>query len=145
MKIAIIGASAIGGYVGLKLALSGEDVTFIVRGANRGAIRKNGMLADVRAEIWLKLWGNLTFNPICSPSCSPEESPSNDLFSLETRQSHETPAVDTFQTVAAAQIGERGWTPSCAIGVGPHPVRIWGKDGLPPDHLGRTVLVAPQS
>jgi 2-dehydropantoate 2-reductase len=43
MKIAIIGAGAIGGYVGVKLALSGEDVTFIVRGANLEAIRKDGM------------------------------------------------------------------------------------------------------
>ena len=43
MKIAIIGAGAIGGYVGVKLALAGEHVTFIVRGANLDAIRKNGM------------------------------------------------------------------------------------------------------
>ena len=43
MKIAIIGAGAIGGYVGVKLALAGEDVTFIVRGANLDAVRRNGM------------------------------------------------------------------------------------------------------
>jgi 2-dehydropantoate 2-reductase len=43
VKIAIIGAGAIGGYVGVKLALAGEDVTFIVRGANLEAIRKKGM------------------------------------------------------------------------------------------------------
>ena len=43
MKIAIIGAGAIGGYVGVKLALAGEDLTFIVRGANLRAIRANGM------------------------------------------------------------------------------------------------------
>ncbi len=43
MKIAIIGAGAIGGYVGVKLALAGEDVTFIVRGANLETIRKNGV------------------------------------------------------------------------------------------------------
>ncbi len=43
MKIAIIGAGAIGGYVGVKLALAGEDVTFIVRGANLQAIRRDGM------------------------------------------------------------------------------------------------------
>ncbi|MGH8820119.1 MAG: 2-dehydropantoate 2-reductase [Rhodoferax sp.] len=43
MKIAVIGAGAIGGYVGVKLALAGEDVTFIVRGANLEAIRRNGM------------------------------------------------------------------------------------------------------
>jgi len=49
MKIAIIGAGAIGGYVGVKLALAGEDVTFIVRGENLRAIREHGMklvLAD---------------------------------------------------------------------------------------------------
>lgn len=43
VKIAIIGAGAIGGYVGAKLALAGEDVTFIVRGANLEVIRKKGM------------------------------------------------------------------------------------------------------
>ena len=43
MKIAIIGAGAIGGYVGVQLALAGDDVTFIVRGANLHAIRSNGM------------------------------------------------------------------------------------------------------
>ncbi|MDB5947689.1 MAG: ketopantoate reductase [Ramlibacter sp.] len=43
MKIAIIGAGAIGGYVGAKLALAGEDVTFMVRGENLSAIRRGGM------------------------------------------------------------------------------------------------------
>jgi 2-dehydropantoate 2-reductase len=43
LKIAIIGAGAIGGYVGVRLALTGEDVTFIVRGANLEAIRAGGM------------------------------------------------------------------------------------------------------
>jgi 2-dehydropantoate 2-reductase len=43
MKVAIIGAGAIGGYVGVKLALAGEHVTFIVRGANLSAIRNDGM------------------------------------------------------------------------------------------------------
>jgi 2-dehydropantoate 2-reductase len=43
MKITVIGAGAIGGYVGAKLALAGEDVTFLVRGANLEAIRARGM------------------------------------------------------------------------------------------------------
>ena len=43
MKIAIIGAGAIGGYVGVKLALAGNELSFIVRGANLQAIRRNGM------------------------------------------------------------------------------------------------------
>jgi 2-dehydropantoate 2-reductase len=43
MKIAVVGAGAIGGYVGGWLAAAGEDVTFIARGANLDAIRANGM------------------------------------------------------------------------------------------------------
>jgi 2-dehydropantoate 2-reductase len=43
MKVAIIGAGAIGGLVGAKLALAGEQVTFLVRGANLQAIRDNGI------------------------------------------------------------------------------------------------------
>ena len=43
MKIAVIGAGAIGGYVGGWLAAAGEDVTFIARGANLAAIKQNGM------------------------------------------------------------------------------------------------------
>ncbi|MDY0745704.1 2-dehydropantoate 2-reductase [Paucibacter sp. R3-3] len=42
-KIAIIGAGAIGGLVGARLALAGSDVTFFVRGANLTAIRENGI------------------------------------------------------------------------------------------------------
>jgi len=43
MKIAIIGAGAIGGLVGARLALAGEDVSFLVRGANLQAIREQGI------------------------------------------------------------------------------------------------------
>jgi 2-dehydropantoate 2-reductase len=43
MRIAVIGAGAIGGLVGARLALAGEDVTFIVRGANLQAIRARGI------------------------------------------------------------------------------------------------------
>ena len=43
MKIAIIGVGAIGGFVGIRLALAGEDVTFIARGANLAALRERGI------------------------------------------------------------------------------------------------------
>jgi 2-dehydropantoate 2-reductase len=43
LKIAIIGVGAIGGYVGVRLALAGEDVTFIARGANLEALRSRGI------------------------------------------------------------------------------------------------------
>jgi 2-dehydropantoate 2-reductase len=43
LKIAIIGVGAIGGYVGIRLALAGEEVTFIARGANLEALRSRGI------------------------------------------------------------------------------------------------------
>jgi 2-dehydropantoate 2-reductase len=43
VKIAIIGAGAIGGYVGTRLALAGQDVTFIARGANLEALKTRGI------------------------------------------------------------------------------------------------------
>jgi 2-dehydropantoate 2-reductase len=43
MRIAIVGAGAIGGYLGGWLSAAGEDVTFIARGANLDAIAKHGM------------------------------------------------------------------------------------------------------
>ena len=43
MKLAIVGAGAIGGYLGARLSQAGEEVTFIARGANLAAIRSNGL------------------------------------------------------------------------------------------------------
>ena len=43
MKICIVGAGAIGGMLGAKLALSGHEVTLILRGANLQAVQQNGL------------------------------------------------------------------------------------------------------
>jgi 2-dehydropantoate 2-reductase len=61
LKYAVVGAGAIGGYLGARLALAGEQVTFIARNRNLAAIREHGFrlieadgserhAADVRAE-----------------------------------------------------------------------------------------------
>ena len=42
MKIAVVGAGAIGGYLGAKLSLAGEDITFIARNQNLAAIQAGG-------------------------------------------------------------------------------------------------------
>ncbi|HLG90408.1 MAG TPA: 2-dehydropantoate 2-reductase [Alphaproteobacteria bacterium] len=42
MKIAIVGAGSIGGFLGARLAFAGEDVTFVARGATLAAIRCDG-------------------------------------------------------------------------------------------------------
>ena len=43
MKICIYGAGAIGGYLGAKLALAGEQVTLIARGAHLQAMQQHGL------------------------------------------------------------------------------------------------------
>lgn len=43
MKVAVVGAGAIGGYLGGLLAAAGEEVTYIARGPNLEAIRAGGM------------------------------------------------------------------------------------------------------
>jgi 2-dehydropantoate 2-reductase len=55
MKIAVFGTGGVGGYFGARLAESGEDVTFIARGAHLDAIRERGLrvdsvLGDMRIE-----------------------------------------------------------------------------------------------
>ena len=43
MKIAIMGTGGVGGYFGAKLALGGNDVSFIARGAHLAAIKSQGL------------------------------------------------------------------------------------------------------
>lgn len=46
MKIAVMGAGGIGGYVGGRLAEAGADVTLIARGAHLDALRRNGLVIE---------------------------------------------------------------------------------------------------
>lgn len=46
MRIAVMGAGAVGGYFGGVLANQGEDVSLIARGAHRDAIVKDGLKVD---------------------------------------------------------------------------------------------------
>lgn len=43
MRICIVGAGAIGGYLGARLSLAGEEVTLVARGAHLDAIRRDGL------------------------------------------------------------------------------------------------------
>jgi len=46
MRFAIVGAGGVGGYFGGLLANSGEDVTFLARGAHLEAIRRDGLRVE---------------------------------------------------------------------------------------------------
>jgi 2-dehydropantoate 2-reductase len=43
MRILVIGAGAVGGYFGARLAKAGRDVTFLVRGQRAGQLRNDGL------------------------------------------------------------------------------------------------------
>src|SRR5689334_23240269 len=54
MRVCVVGAGAIGGYMGARLALAGEHVTLIARGAHLQAIQERGLTlqsADGAAEV----------------------------------------------------------------------------------------------
>jgi 2-dehydropantoate 2-reductase len=46
MKVVIMGAGAIGGFYGVKLARAGEEVTFIARGEQLRALRERGLTVE---------------------------------------------------------------------------------------------------
>src|SRR4051794_8899176 len=43
MKIAVVGAGAVGGMLGARFSLAGEEVTLVCRGAHLDAIREKGI------------------------------------------------------------------------------------------------------
>ena len=56
MRIAVFGTGGVGGYFGGRLAQSGQDVTFIARGAHLEAIQANGLTVTSRK-------GDFSVNP----------------------------------------------------------------------------------
>ncbi len=56
MKILILGAGAIGGYLGGRLQQGGADVTFLVRPARRAALAKDGLvIKSTRGDVTQKV------------------------------------------------------------------------------------------
>lgn len=54
MKIAVMGAGALGGYFGGRLAAAGHDVTLIARGAHLAAIRADGLrIQSPKGDLYL--------------------------------------------------------------------------------------------
>ena len=84
LNIAIVGAGAIGGYLGVKLALSGCQVTFIARGDNLKALQTNGM--TLINEDGTRLHAQDI------QACTVEEATPHDYVFL-TMKSHQVPPV----------------------------------------------------
>jgi 2-dehydropantoate 2-reductase len=62
MKIGIMGAGAIGAFIGSVLQRSGHEVTFIARGQHLEAIKKNGLIIETNSEIY-KVDGTFSNDP----------------------------------------------------------------------------------
>ena len=55
MRIVVMGAGGVGGFFGAKLALAGNDVTFVARGRHLEAIRANKPLSEIVAILEIEV------------------------------------------------------------------------------------------
>ncbi|MXX73620.1 MAG: 2-dehydropantoate 2-reductase [Gemmatimonadetes bacterium] len=107
MKIAIYGAGATGGYLGVKLALAGVDTTLIARGPHLEAMQRDGARLLIDGD-------ELVARPLCTED--PAEAGPQD-YVIITLKAHSAPrVVDAMQpllgpdtAVVTAQNGVPWW------------------------------------
>lgn len=121
MKVAIFGAGAIGGMMGVKLAQAGADVTFIARGPHLAAMQANGVTMHSGGE-------TIVVHPRCVASAA--EAGAQD-YVIVTLKAHSLPA-------AAADIASM-MGPHSALITGVNGVPYWYFHGLEGPHEGRIV------
>jgi len=64
MRIAVLGAGAVGGYYGAVLQRSGNDVSFLARGRHLAAIRDRGLRVESAVEAPFTVPARVTDNPL---------------------------------------------------------------------------------
>jgi 2-dehydropantoate 2-reductase len=105
VKVAIFGAGAIGGFLGVKLAVAGADVTFIARGPHLAAMQANGVTLVSGGQ-------TVTVRPRCL--ADPAEAGPQD-YVVVTLKAHGLPAA----------------APSIARMMGPDSALVTGINGVP--------------
>lgn len=105
MRIAIFGAGAIGGFLGVKLVEAGADVTFIARGPHLDAMRKNGITLISESK-------RVTVRARCVSA--PEEIGTQD-YVFVTLKAHSLPSA----------------APHIATLLGPSTALVMGANGIP--------------
>lgn len=83
MRICVYGAGAIGGYLGVQLALAGEEVTLIARGPHLEAMRELGVKLLIDGE-------ERVAHPFCTSR--PSEAGEQD-YVIVTVKAHSAPAI----------------------------------------------------
>jgi 2-dehydropantoate 2-reductase len=89
MKIAILGAGGIGGFLGAMLSRGGHTVTLLARGPHFAAIRGNGLQLDSRQ------FGSFTVNPAATDD--PSQLGRNDLIFITVKMNDFEEASRTAQ------------------------------------------------
>ena len=105
MRICVFGAGAIGGYMGVKLAEAGDDVSLVARGPHLAAMKSNGLRLIEEAS-------DTIVSPIASDD--PEELGVQDYI-IVTLKAHSVPAV----------------VPKMAPLIGPNTTVVSGVNGVP--------------
>jgi 2-dehydropantoate 2-reductase len=105
VKVAIFGAGAIGGFLGVRLAKAGADVTFVARGPHLAAMQANGVTLRSGDD-------SITVRPRCVASA--EEAGLHD-YVVVTLKAHGLPAA----------------APSIAAMMGPDGALVTGINGIP--------------
>lgn len=121
MRIAIFGAGAIGGFLGVKLVQAGVDVTFIARGAHLEAMRAKGVTLQSGGEA-------ITVHPRCTSE--PTEAGPQD-YVIVTLKAHSLPT-------AAPQIAQLLGAETALV-TGINGVPYWYFYGLEGPHRDRRV------
>ena len=121
MRIAIFGAGAMGGFLGVRLHQAGAEVTFIARGAHLAAMRDRGVTLREGGE-------SVTVRPRCTDN-SAEAGPQDYVF--VTLKAHSLP-------VAAPQIVPLLGTDTALV-TGINGVPYWYFHGLDGPYRDRTV------
>jgi 2-dehydropantoate 2-reductase len=122
VRIAVYGAGAIGGLLGARLALAGDEVTLIARGAHLEAMRRNGLTLHMGGE-------TLVARPALTDD--PATAGVQD-FVIVTLKAHSVPAVaEPMQ----AMLG-----PETAVVTAMNGVPWWYFHALPGPYEGRRLV-----
>ena len=105
MKVAIFGAGAIGGFLGVRLAQAGIDVTFVARGPHLAAMQANGVTLRSNQD-------SVTVRPRCVASAA--DAGIHD-YVVVTLKAHGLPAA----------------APAIAAMMGPESALVTGINGIP--------------
>ena len=121
MKVGIFGAGAIGGFLGVRLARAGVDVTFVARGPHLAAMQANGVTLRSAGD-------SVTVRPRCVASA--EEAGVQD-YVVVTLKAHGLPLA---APAIAAMMGPTG-----AVVTGVNGVPYWYFYGLDGPYRDRVV------